>query len=174
MSVDRKSKWAKKIIGVIVLTLIAITNNQAQSNNKIEVSLTKQKRGKNIEVEITFRNVTENEIFISSDYSYAGYSKDDSIIIFDSEYYENSIDWLIIPEWELAYKKLKPNRKWKIKKSKESNEIKVVYLDFNIIEIKDLNDTEIIKNLENGFITTSQLFSENLLKHFETIRMKIE
>ena len=174
MSIGKKTKCLKKIIGAIVLTLISITNHQAQSNNKIDVNFTKQKRGENIEVEITFKNTDKHEIFISSDYSYGGYSENESIIIFDSEYYESPHDWLIMPNLELGYKKLFPNEEWKFKKSKKSNEIKVIYLDFNIIQIGKLNNEEIYQNLENGFITTEQLYSEKLEQHFEPIRMKLE
>ena len=174
MSIGKKMKLVKNIIGAIALILISITNSLAQTNNKIEVSFTKQKRGENIEVEITFRNTDKHEIFISNDYSYGGYSEEKSIIIFDSEYYESPYDWLIMPNLELGYKKLLPNEEWKFKKSKKSNEIKIIYLEYNIIQIGKLNNEEIYQNLENGFITTEQLYSEKLEKHIEPIRMKLQ
>jgi len=57
------------LVSLIIFSVVIIN---AQSYEKLNVSFSKEKKGEEIEVKITFQNNSENEIFMSCDYSYGG------------------------------------------------------------------------------------------------------
>ncbi|NUO01774.1 MAG: hypothetical protein HUU01_14305 [Saprospiraceae bacterium] len=174
MSNDNRLKQSKNIISTTIIILISIINLIAQSEEKIQVKSTKHQVGAEIEVELSFKNLTEKEIYISSDYHYGGYSKEDSVFIFDTEYYNSPADWLLMPNLKLEYKKLSSKEEWIVKQSKKSNHIRKIYVSFNFIEVGEAINHEVVRNLRNGFITTKQLYESDLEKNLEIVNLKLE
>ncbi|MFM9949807.1 MAG: hypothetical protein ACKV1O_17860 [Saprospiraceae bacterium] len=164
----------KNIISTTIIILISIVNLIAQSGEKIQVKFTKHQVGSEIEVGLSFKNLTEKEIYISSDYHYGAYSEEDSVVIFDTEYYNSPRDWLLMPDFKLEYKKLSPKEEWTVKLSKKSNGIRKIYVSFNFIEVGEAINHEVVRNLRNGFITTKQLYESDLEENLEIVHLKLE
>lgn len=151
--IDKKTKYER----------IAINRLMNESDEfPISLQTSKTKLSDSINVKLFFKNTSTDVIFFSNDFSYGGYFSEDSLMLFDSEYYNMPMDWLIMPDMELSYHKLEPGEVWEYEKIKKSNSINVIYSDFNFIRRNRIIDILVLKNLEKGFMTTKQLYSHEV------------